>query len=113
MKDCLFCKIISGEKPSSKVYENDYVYAFKDINPQAPVHVVICPKEHIDCCDDINEENSLIISEIFKAIPVIASDQGLSNGYRIINNCKEDGGQSVMHIHFHLLGGTKLGEKIV
>ena len=113
MSDCLFCKIIDGEIPSDKVYEDDYVYAFKDINPVAPVHVIVCPKEHISCADDINEENSAYIAKIFTAIPKIASELGLQNGYRIINNCKEDGGQSVMHLHFHLIGGVKLGEKII
>ena len=111
--DCLFCAIIDGEIPSTKVYEDDYVYAFRDINPQAPVHVVIVPKIHISCADDVTDENSVYVSKIFAAVPKIAASEGLNNGYRIINNCKEDGGQSVMHLHFHLLGGVKLGEKIV
>ena len=111
--DCLFCAIIDGEIPSSKVFENEYVYAFKDINPVAPVHVVIVPKEHIESADKIDGENCSYVAEIFKAIPQIASDLGLTNGYRIINNCGEDGGQSVKHLHFHLIGGVKLSEKIV
>lgn len=111
--DCLFCAIIDGEIPSTKVYEDDYVYAFRDINPQAPVHVVIVPKTHISCADEINSDNCEYVARIFAAVPKIAASEGLTNGYRIINNCKEDGGQSVMHLHFHLLGGVKLGEKIV
>ena len=115
MKDenCLFCKIISGDIPSTVVFENDRVFAFKDINPQAPVHIVIVPKDHIACADDITAENSSTAAACFEAIPVIAKGQGLVNGYRVINNCGEDGGQSVKHIHFHLIGGKKLSEKIV
>ena len=112
MNDCIFCKIISGEIPSTLVFENDYLYAFRDINPLAPVHVVICPKEHIECCDDIDESNVNYVTEIFKAIPQIASNEGLVNGYRVVTNCKEDGCQSVKHLHFHLLGGTKLKEEL-
>ena len=115
MKDnsCLFCRIISGEIPSTSVYEDENVFAFKDINPQAPVHIVIVPKDHISCADDISSTNSSAVAACFEAIPVIAKEQGLTNGYRVINNCKEDGGQSVMHLHFHLIGGKKLAEKIV
>ncbi len=110
--DCLFCKIIAGEIPSSKVYENEYVYAFKDINPMAPVHVLVVPKEHICCADKVNSDNSHYVAKIFEAIPLIAKECGLTNGYRIINNCGEDGCQSVKHLHFHILGGTKLPEKL-
>ena len=110
--DCLFCKIIAGEIPSSKVYENEYVYAFNDINPQAPVHVLIVPKTHISSANEITEENSSFVSKIFEAIPVIAKKMNLENGYRIITNCGEDGCQSVKHLHFHLLGGKKLPEKM-
>ncbi len=110
--DCLFCKIIAGEIPSSKVYENEYVYAFKDINPMAPVHVLVVPKEHICCADEVNSDNSVYIAKIFEAIPDIAKELGLSNGYRIINNCGEDGCQSVKHLHFHILGGKKLPETL-
>lgn len=106
--DCLFCKIIAGEIPSAKVYEDDNIYAFKDIAPEAPVHVLIVPKTHIGSCDEITEENSRVVAMIFEKIPVIAKELGLTNGYRIINNCGEDGGQSVKHLHFHLLGGAKL-----
>ena len=111
--NCLFCKIIAGEIPSSVVFENEKVFAFRDINPQAPVHIVIVPKSHIDCADDITAENSCAVAACFEAIPVIAAKAGLANGYRVINNCREDGGQSVMHLHFHLLGGKKLSETIV
>ncbi len=112
--DCIFCKIASGEIPSTKIYEDDNVVAFKDIAPQAPVHVVFIPKDHIlSSADDINEDNAHIISEIFIAIAKTAKQLELTNGYRIINNCGEDGAQSVKHIHFHLLGGEKLSERIV
>lgn len=110
--DCLFCKIIAGEIPSAKVYENEWVYAFRDIAPQAPVHILIVPKTHICCADAVNAENSHLVAKIFEAIPEIAKAEGLANGYRIINNCGEDGCQTVKHLHFHLLGGKKLTEKM-
>ena len=110
--DCLFCKIISGDIPSGKVYEDDFVYAFKDIAPQAPVHVLVVPKKHICCADKIGSENSVYVAKVFEAIPKIASQLGLSNGYRIINNCGEDGCQTVKHIHLHPLGGKKLLENM-
>ncbi len=110
--DCIFCKIIAGEIPSKTVYEDEKLKAFYDIAPQAPVHVVIIPKEHIPSADAINEQNSASIAYIFEKIPEIAKKCGLSNGYRVITNCGEDGCQSVKHIHFHLLGGTKLSEKM-
>ncbi|MBO4500829.1 MAG: histidine triad nucleotide-binding protein [Clostridia bacterium] len=106
--DCLFCKIINGDIPSAKVYENEHVYAFKDINPCAPVHVLIVPKTHIGSIDEINETNTGIVDEVLKVIPVIAAQCGLTNGYRVITNVGEDGGQTVKHLHFHLIGGTKL-----
>ena len=106
--DCLFCKIIAGEIPSAKVYEDENIYAFNDIAPEAPVHVLIVPKTHICCANAITEENSAYVARIFEKIPEIAKICGLENGYRIINNCGEDGGQSVMHLHFHLIGGAKL-----
>lgn len=111
--DCLFCKIITGDIPSAKVYEDEYVYAFRDINPQAPVHVLVVPKKHICCARAVNEANSLYVSKCFEAIAKIAKAEGLDNGYRVINNCGEDGGQTVMHLHFHLIGGVKLSEKII
>lgn len=115
MKDenCIFCKIIGGEIPSAKVYEDEHVYAFRDINPQAPVHIIVVPKEHIACADDINAENSVYVSYIFESIAKIAKAEGLTTGYRVVNNCGVDGGQTVMHLHFHILGGEKLSEKIV
>ena len=106
--DCLFCKIIAGEIPSARVYEDEAVYAFRDISPQAPVHILIVPKHHIGGMDEITPENAACISAIFTAISKIAQAQGLENGYRVVNNCKEDGGQTVFHLHFHLLGGKKL-----
>ncbi len=107
---CLFCKIIAGEIPSAKVYEDERVYAFKDINPQAPVHVLIVPKCHIESADAIAAENSAWVSAVFEAVPKVAEACGLTNGYRVITNIGEDGCQSVKHIHFHLLGGKKLPE---
>lgn len=106
--DCLFCKIINGEVPSTKIFENDYVYAFADIDPQAPFHAVIVPKIHIKSADEITAENAVYIAEIFKAIPQIAKDNNLASGYRIVNNCGKDGGQTVGHLHFHMLGGRLL-----
>lgn len=115
MKDCncLFCKIIAGEIPSAKVYEDEAVFAFRDIAPQAPVHVLVVPKEHIPSADALNADNSAAAARCFEAIAKIARAEGLTNGYRVINNCGEDGGQSVKHLHFHLLGGVKLSEKIL
>ena len=110
MSDCIFCKIIAGDIPSSKVFEDEYVYAFRDIAPMAPVHILVVPKEHIASTDGINAENSSYVARIFEAIPQIAAAEGLSNGYRVITNCGEDGCQSVKHLHFHILGGKKLPE---
>lgn len=110
--DCLFCKIVNGDIPSNKVYEDDKMLAFHDISPMAPVHVVMIPKEHICCADELNEENSQVVAHIFSKIPQIAKSLNLENGYRIVNNCKEDGGQTVFHLHFHLLGGTKLNTQL-
>ena len=113
LNDCLFCAILAGEIPSTKVYEDEYVFAFRDINPQAPVHILVVPKKHIACALEIDEENSLYVSKCFEAIAKIAKAEGLTNGFRVINNCGEDGGQTVMHLHFHLIGGVKLSEKIL
>ena len=110
--DCLFCSIVKGEIPSKKVYEDDMVYAFRDINPMAPTHVLIVPKCHIASADEITEENSRYVAHIFEVIPKIAKSEGLTNGYRVITNCGEDGCQSVKHLHFHLLGGRKLPESM-
>ena len=111
--DCIFCKIIAGEIPSIKVYEDEYVYAFEDINPMAPVHILVIPKEHICCANKITAENSHYVAKIFEAIPGIAAAAGLENGYRIISNCGPDADQTVLHLHFHILGGKKLPGKLV
>ena len=109
MEDCLFCKIINGDIPSECVYQDDYVYAFKDIDPVAPVHVLIVPKQHIASANEITAENSSVVSKIFEAAAIIAKENGLdANGYRIVNNCGELAGQTVMHLHFHLIGGRDL-----
>ena len=110
--DCLFCEIIKGNIPSSKVYEDEWCYAFYDINPQAPVHVLVVPKCHVASTDGIDAENSAYVAKIFEAIPVIAKQEGLANGYRVITNCGEDGCQSVRHLHFHILGGRHLSENM-
>ena len=101
--DCLFCKIVAGDIPSTKLYEDEYVYAFADIDPQAPFHAIVIPKEHIASADMINEQNSHLIARVFEAIAKIAAKENLENGYRVVNNCGKDGGQTVGHIHFHLL----------
>ena len=113
MDNCLFCKIIAGDIPSTKVYEDDCVFAFRDIAPQAPVHILVVPKAHICCADAIDESNSKYVAKCFEAVAKIAKAEGLDNGYRVINNCGENGGQTVMHLHFHILGGLKLSEKMV
>ena len=110
--DCIFCKIIAGDIPSAKVYEDESVYAFRDIQPQAPVHVLVVPKAHIASADEVNAENADVVAKIFAAIPKIAAAEGLTNGYRVITNCGEDGCQSVKHLHFHVLGGKKLSERM-
>ena len=110
MSDCLFCKIIAGAIPSTKVYEDEYVYTFRDIAPMAPVHVLVVPKVHIPSADGVNSENSTYVARIFEAIPKIAAAEGLTNGYRVITNCGEDACQTVKHLHFHILGGKKLPE---
>ncbi|MBQ7671034.1 MAG: histidine triad nucleotide-binding protein [Clostridia bacterium] len=110
--DCIFCMIAEGKIPSTKVYEDDTVLAFRDINPQAPVHVLVIPKAHVDSCDAITEENSDLVKKIFETIPKVAKAEGLTNGYRVITNVGEDGCQSVKHMHFHVVGGCKLAEKM-
>lgn len=112
--DCLFCKIIKGDIPSTKVYEDDLVYAFKDINPAAPIHILVIPKKHIDSLAEISEEDEKYIWNIHKAMNKIATEQGfIENGYRVIVNCGKDAGQEVMHLHYHLLAGEKFGDKII
>ena len=110
--DCLFCSIIKGDIPSTKVYEDEAVYAFRDINPQAPTHVLVVPKTHISSADAVNEENSASVAKIFETIPKIAKADGLDKGYRVITNIGEHGCQSVKHLHFHILGGKQLSEKM-
>ncbi|WP_125152562.1 histidine triad nucleotide-binding protein [Clostridium rectalis] len=109
MEECLFCKIIKGEIPSEKVYEDELVLSFKDIKPEAPVHVLIIPKQHISSINDLNEDNAKVISHVFSVAKIIAKKLNIAEtGYRIVSNCGEDGGQTVSHIHFHLLGGRTL-----
>ena len=105
---CLFCKIVAGEIPSTKVYEDDRVLAFRDIAPQAPTHILVIPKAHIASVAEVTPENSNIVAHIFEVIPQIAKAEGLVNGYRIVSNCGDDAGQTVHHLHFHILGGQKL-----
>ena len=108
MENCLFCKIIAGSIPSTKVYEDALVLAFRDIAPQAPTHILVIPKAHISGCDGVTAENSVVVSHIFEAIPQIAKAEGLTGGYRVVSNCGDDAGQTVHHLHFHILGGKKL-----
>ena len=112
MENCLFCKIIAGDIPSTKVYEDDTILAFRDIAPQAPVHILVVPKAHIVDTDGITAENSQLIAHIFEMIPRIAKAEGLSNGYRVSTNCGPDSGQMVPHLHFHLLGGKALRQEM-
>lgn len=107
--DCIFCKIANSEIPSTKVYEDDTVVAFNDLEPQAPVHILIIPKSHISSADEINETNSAVVAHIFEVAAKIAKEKGLSKGYRIVNNCGDEGGQTVKHLHFHLMGGRQFG----
>lgn len=114
MENCIFCKIINKDIPSKKIYEDEFVYAFNDINPVAPTHVIVVPKNHIDSINDVNSNNSMVISKIFDSIPKIAKDlKILNDGYRIISNVGKNGGQTINHIHFHIIGGIPLGDKII
>ncbi len=114
MSDCIFCKIINGEIPSKKVYETDKVYAFHDINPEAPVHVLIVPKLHIASHNELSADNVDVMKDIHLAANEIAKSLGISeSGYRLINNCGADAGQTVFHLHYHLVGGTAMGSKIL
>lgn len=109
METCLFCKIAKGEIPSKKVYEDEWVFAFHDINPVAPVHVLVIPKEHIKSASEINNENSSLIANIFNAVTKVTKELGIADeGYRVITNCGEAAGQTVGHLHFHVIGGKKL-----
>ena len=114
MEDCLFCKIIKGEIPSDKVYEDEEIVAFRDINPAAPIHILVIPKKHIASLAHMEKEDEIIVGKIYGVINKIAEEQGFKeNGYRVIVNCGKDAGQEVMHLHFHLLAGAKFGDKIV
>ena len=108
MSDCLFCKIIAGQIPSTKVYEDEKVLAFRDIAPQAPTHILVVPKTHIADCNGIHEENASVVAHIFTVIPAIAKAEGLVDGYRVVSNCGAHAGQTVQHLHFHILGGKQL-----
>ena len=108
MSACLFCKIVAGEIPSTKVYEDETILAFRDIAPQAPCHVLVIPKAHIADVNGVTAENSGVIAHIFQVIPQIAKAEGLENGYRVVSNCGADAGQTVQHLHFHILGGKQL-----
>ena len=108
VENCLFCKIIAGDIPSKKAYEDDKILAFYDIAPQAPVHILVSPKAHIACVDEVNEANADVVAYIFTKIPAIAKAAGIVNGYRVVSNCGADACQSVHHLHFHILGGAQL-----
>ena len=106
--DCLFCKIVAGEIPSTKVYEDEQVLAFRDIAPMAPTHILVIPKTHIGSVAEVTAENSAVVARIFQVIPQIAAAEGLEKGYRVVSNCGPDAGQTVQHLHFHILGGRQL-----
>ena len=108
MENCLFCKIVAGTIPSTKVYEDETVLAFRDIAPMAPTHILVIPKTHIPSVDGVTAENSAVVAHIFTVIPQIAKAEGLENGYRVVSNCGADAGQTVPHLHFHILGGRPL-----
>ena len=112
MADCIFCKIILGEIPSQKVYEDELVYAFNDINPMAPVHILVVPKQHIPTLLDVNSSNSNLVAHIYEVITKIAKEFNLEDGFRVVSNCNENGCQTVFHIHFHILGGQKLSDQM-
>lgn len=112
MENCLFCKIIKGEIPSNKVFENDYVYAFRDINPQAPVHVLVVPRKHLSSLNDADKASDRDLAECLRAVRLIAEQEKLENGYRVISNCGQDACQSVPHLHFHILGGQQMAERM-
>lgn len=113
MENCLFCKILKGDIPSAKVYENEFVYAFRDINPQAPVHILVIPREHVSSLNDISAVSDRLLSECLRVIPVIAEQEGLTSGYRVVSNCGPDACQSVPHLHFHILGGVQMADSMV
>ena len=111
--ECLFCRIIKGEIPSTKVFEDENTFAFRDINPQAPTHILVIPKCHIDSCADITDDNSDLAAKCFSTIAKIAKSEGLKTGFRVISNSGEDAGQTVKHLHFHILAGTKMDEGLI
>ena len=106
--DCLFCKIVAGEIPSTKVYEDETVLAFRDIAPMAPTHILVIPKAHIASVAEVTAENSAVVAHIFEVIAKVAAQEGLENGYRVVSNCGVHAGQTVPHLHFHILGGRQL-----
>ncbi len=108
MEDCIFCKIINQEIPSKKVYEDDFVYAFMDVNPQAPTHFLVVPKEHISMLTEINDKNAAVIAKVYEAIAKIVKDFNINDGFRVVSNCGESAGQTVFHIHFHVLSGRDM-----
>ncbi len=112
MENCIFCKIIAGDIPSNKVYEDDKVLAFRDIAPMAPTHILVIPKAHIPSVAAITSENSGIVSHMFEIIAKIAAQEGLDGGYRVVSNCGPDAGQTVPHLHFHILGGKQLATEM-
>lgn len=112
MENCLFCKIIAGEIPSTKVYEDEKVYAFRDINPQAPTHILVIPKKHVSSLAKIDEMGDTELAACLRAVRLIAQQEGLENGYRVVSNCGPDACQSVPHLHFHILGGTQLADQM-
>ncbi len=112
MENCLFCRIMKGEIPSEKVFENEYVYSFRDINPQAPVHVLVIPKKHFSSLNDIGSADDRTLAECLRAIPQIADQEGLTGGYRVVSNCGHDACQSVPHLHFHILGGRQMEDRM-
>ena len=108
MSNCLFCKIVAGDIPSTKVYEDETVLAFRDIAPQAPTHILVIPKAHIASVAEVTAENSGVVAHIFEGIPQIDRSECMENGYRVVSNCGPDAGQTVNHLHFHILGGKQL-----
>lgn len=112
MNDCLFCKIIAGDIPSTKVYEDEYCFAFRDINPQAPVHVLLVPKTHVSSIAEADQLPAQAQAALFAAIRKIAAQEGLANGFRVISNCGPDACQSVPHLHFHIVGGRQMADQM-